>query len=143
MWVEMIAELCKHCKVNPPLSAEWIDRGLDDLDVILHEGLRSFLLETNGLYDYKQFLWIVWNVRDLSAYNKEMRQHKAFADKGYQVEDIFFISNKGTDGILYGFPIVKRTLQEEIISWHPATNERRPIADNLEMYIKHWINGNR
>jgi hypothetical protein len=73
MWHKLISDLNQDYKFHAPLSEEWIDNGLADLDVALNNSLKSFLLETDGLYDYHQFLWMVWNVRDLAAYNKEMQ----------------------------------------------------------------------
>lgn len=141
MWQQFIANLGDHCKSHPPLSEEWVDKGLADLGVTLNDDLKLFLLETDGLYDYKQFLWIIWNVRDLAAYNNEMRNHQEFADKGYTFDDIFFISNAGVDGILFGFPIVNNIMQEEIIAFYPIENEREQRADNLEDYLTRWLGG--
>ena len=140
MWRETISNLCDGCKFNAPLSEEGIDKGLADLNVTLNDSLKSFLLETDGLYDYRQFLWMVWNVRDLSAYNHEMRKNKAFADKGYRFEDLFFVANSGTNGRLFGFRIVNNKLQEDIMAWYPETNERIKVADKLKDYLDHWIN---
>lgn len=139
MWQQFIVNLGDHCKTHPPLTEEWIDKGLFDLGVTLNADLKSFLLETDGLYDYKQFLWMVWTVRDLAAYNIEMRNHQEFADKGYNFEDIFFISNSGKDGILFGLPIVNNIIQACIIAWYPTTDERVLVSDSLEDYVTKWI----
>lgn len=141
MWKQIITNLGDHCKSHPPLSEEWIDKGLADLDVTLNEALKSFLLETDGLYDYKQFLWMVWNVRDLAAYNKEMRHHQGFAGKGYSFDDIFFIANSGKDGILFGFPIIDGVMQEHIVAFYPIEGERIKKADNLEIYLTGFLHG--
>jgi len=135
MWREIIANHCRDCKFHPPLSEEWIDKGLVDFGV----SLKSFLLETDGLYDYRQFLWIVWNVRDLSAYNQEMRKNQEFSDKGYTFDDLFFIANSGQDGVLFGFRIVNNKMQEHIVAWYPKTNKRITVADNLKDYLERWI----
>lgn len=142
MWLDLIRTLDKNCKTHPPLSDEWIHKGLADLDVTLNASLKSFLQATDGLYDYKQFLWMVWNVRDLLAYNLAMREDEKFAKMGYKFDDIFFISNSGKDGILFGFPIADGILQEFIIAWYPETNERVQIAENLEHYLEEWLQGN-
>lgn len=139
MWREMISELSKDCKFHPPLSEEWIDKGLADLRVTLNDSLKSFLLETDGLYDYRQFLWVVWNVRDLLAYNLEMRNGQEFAKKGYMFEDLFFIANYGTNGILFALRIVNNKLQDDIIAWFPETNERITVANGLNSYLERWI----
>jgi len=140
MWQKTITNLGNDCKLHPPLSEEWIDKGLADLNVTLNSDLKSFLLKTDGLYDHRQFLWMVWNVRDLLAYNMAMRTHQSFANKGYSFDDIFFISNYGTGGILFGFPIHKGVMQAEIVAWYPETNNRVAKADNLKSYLKLWIN---
>jgi len=139
MWRKMISDLSQDCKFHPPLSEEWIDKGLADLDITLNDSLKSFLLESDGLYDYGQFLWIVWNMRDLLAYNQVMRNHPEFADQGYTFDDLFFIANYGTSGILFGFRIVNNKLQDDIIAWFPETNERHKVADTLKDYLEHWI----
>lgn len=140
MWLKLISDLSKDYKTHLPLSDEWIVKGLSDLDVTLNDSLKLLLLETDGLYDFGQFLWIVWNVRDLSAYNLAMRNDQKFADMGYSFTDIFFFSNAGVDGILFGFPIVDDTLNSHIVSWHPKTDERTQIADDLADYLKNWMN---
>jgi len=140
MWTQLIRQFNKDYKIHPPLSEEWVDKGLADLSVTLNYSLKSFLLETDGLYDVRQFLWMVWNVRDLSAYNLAMRNDEKFADMGYSFADIIFIANAGVDGILFGFPVVDGLMQEGIVRWHPKTNKRTQVADNLQTYLENWIN---
>ena len=139
MWREMISALSDDCKFHPPLSEEWIEKGLADLSVIVSNNLKSFLLETDGLYDHRQFLWVVWNARDLLAYNQEMRNNREFAEKGYTFDDLFFVANSGTDGVLFGFRIVNKAIQEDVVVWYPETNKRQIVADNLKDYLEHWI----
>ncbi len=140
MWREMISELSQDYKFHTPLSEEWIDKGLADLGVRLNDNLKSFLLETDGLYDYRQFLWVVWNVRDLLTYNQEMWKSQEFADKGFMVDDLFFIANFGIDGILFSFRIVNNKLQDDIVAWFPETKERKTVAVNIKDYLERWIN---
>lgn len=138
MWNQLIAAENERIKFNPPLSEEWIDKGLAELEVIINPELKSLLLETDGLYDSKQFLWIIWNVRDLSVYNMAMRNDKKFADKGYKFDNIFFISNSGKAGILFGFPIVNNMLSDFMILWFPENNKRIVLYYNLKTYIAIW-----
>ncbi len=141
MWLQFVRQLDSNCKTHAPLSEEWIDKGLAELNVKLSESLKSFLLETDGLYDYKQFLWIVWNVRDLAAYNLAMRNDETFAARGYTFDDVFFFSNAGVGGILFGFPIVDGLIEEKIIAFYPANGERVDKAENLEAYLLGWFQG--
>lgn len=141
MWKELVSEVSDKCKFHPPLSEEWIGKGLADFDVPMNASLKSFLLETDGLYDYGQFLWIVWNVRDLAAYNKEMRVNNPYEESGHTFDDIFFISNAGVDGILFGFPIIDGVMQEHIVAFYPIEGERINKADNLEIYLTGFLHG--
>lgn len=136
MWQKLLSNIGKHCKLNPPLSEHAIANTLNTFGAPLNDSLKSFLLETDGLYDPKPYLWLVWNVRDLAAYNNEMRTNNPYATSGKTFEDIFFISNAGVDGILFGFPIVDGSMQEKVVAFYPTEGERVDRAENLEEYLR-------
>jgi len=143
MWNQLIAAEGERIKFNPPLSEEWIDKGLADLDVQLNDSLKSLLLETNGVYDFRIFLWIVWNVRDLAAYNQQMWTDNKFTQQGMKLADLFFIANAGNDGILFAFPIVNKKLQDNLVTWNPSNNSRTQKSPDLQTYLKRWVSQNK
>ncbi|MFN3152289.1 SMI1/KNR4 family protein [Bremerella sp.] len=124
----------------PPCGIHQINQAEERLGVSLPAGLKSLLLESDGLMDllsvdgheYFESLWLVWPIEMIVNENQRVTQQGT-------VDRLFFAS-AGTDGILFGCPASLNDDAEcAVLAWYPMEDRIVPLADSLGEFIEGWL----
>jgi hypothetical protein len=139
-WHDLLAEYADDLKWNDPATEEAIASAETALKVQFPPSLRSFLLESNGLYDPDGYFWHIWPVENIITQNLEIRGDPKRAELYMSFESLLFFTTPGVDGIRFAFPIsATGKVGEKIYSWEPIEDSRPCIAWSLESYLTRWL----
>jgi hypothetical protein len=143
MWREFIESLGVPCNFRPPATQEMMVEAEQALHSTLPTDLRSFILESNGLYDEHEYSIIVWSIDEIVKTNLWFRQSEEYARSHMTFQSLLFFANAGVDGVLFGFRITAsgEVQNRHLIVWYPLEDSRPVVAFTIEDYLKRWLTG--
>jgi hypothetical protein len=143
MWKDFIQELSVDCDFRSAALEIDIASAETSLNLKFPNSLKSFLLETNGLYSRLAFLMLVWSADEILKRNLKIRSNEEYAQTYMSFQNLLFFADAGVDGIMFAYRITASGIAQDknIIAWYPIEDSRPVIAISLEDYLKHCLSG--
>ncbi len=129
-------------------SAQEIAQADLRLSATLPASLRSLLLESNGVMgmmaidsgEWFEEHWLIWTLAEVVERNFWFRGESAKETYKRDFRKVVFFADAGTDGILFGFPVMEtQACAPNIVVWYPIDDELKDIASSLEDFIRKWL----
>ncbi len=146
MWREFIQEL--KVTAQYPFEVMFIDganekqiKALEeDLGVKLPKDLEALLRESDGVND-QYGLRIIWSIKEISQYNREMRTFPHYKDFYMSFADLLFFADAG-NGDRFAFPIIGGKVKERaVFAWNHENDDRWEVAFSLRSYLERLLGG--
>ncbi|OCA85074.1 SMI1/KNR4 family protein [Pseudobacillus wudalianchiensis] len=140
MWKERIDSFPGKYTFAEPATKEEIGELEKSLNVKLSQELKSFLCESNGVFDEYDYP-LVWPVQQIIRENTELRTFEYFKDLYMPFDSLLFIANAG-NGDLFGQAVLNGAIQREYIYvWDHEDDSRTWVASSLKDFMKGWAGG--
>jgi hypothetical protein len=140
-WKEQLQEWSAVLEFHPATDEATLLNAEMQLGHSLTSSLKSLLLETNGVYDKRAYLGLVWSIEEIIRENAKLR-HPSFGD--YKpFDDLLFFGRPGVDGILFATVLTDtgKFIKDSMVAWHPIGDKRVVIAPSLDEFLKGWLTG--
>jgi len=135
MWRETIRSAVPGAQLTKAATAASLGRAETVLSVSLPPDLRALLRETNGV-GTPDGLSIVWGVGEIVDRNRGMREPGTWDDLYQPFDSLLFFGEDG-NGDLFGYRMDGGADERPpIIRWDHETDERSPLAADLEEYLR-------
>jgi hypothetical protein len=135
MWREIIKSAIPGARLAKAATASSLGRAETALSVSLPPDLRALLRETNGAGAPDGFS-IVWGIGEIVDRNRGMREPGTWDDLYQPFDSLLFFGEDG-NGDLFGYRMDGGAdAGPPIIRWDHETDERSPLAVDLEEYLR-------
>jgi len=112
----------------------------EELGVRLPKDLEALLHESDGVSD-QYGLKIIWSVREISQYNREMRILLHYKEIYMSFDDLLFFADAG-NGDRFAFPIIDGKVKEQaVFAWDHEDDSRWKVAFSLRSYLERLLSG--
>lgn len=135
MWKELIRDCDEktNVKYEAPASQEELEALEQDLEFILPEELKGYLLEANGDDSLMMSVEKIFDVND--QLRSECKQ------TCMPLDCILFFADNGCGGY-YGYPIIDgKPRADRIIFWWRETDDRTLVATDLKEFLYKYYTG--
>jgi len=140
MWKEFIKNISEGYILVEPAMENEIHKLEKIFSVEISNELKTFLSESNGVYDtYK--CPIIWSVKQIIEENSNLRKYEHFKDIYMPFDCLLFVADAG-NGDLFGYSILNGIVQkDDIYVWNHEDDSRTWVASSLKKFIKGWTDG--
>ena len=139
MWQQLVEQYSSSVTCHAPVSKSQLELAESELRIGFPEGLRSCLLESDGI-EGEHSLALVWPLLRIVEDNKLFRGKSEFKELYMPFDSLLFFGDAG-NGDQFAFPIVGGRVRKDVFVWNHEDDSRSWVAPSLAKFLEWWLTG--